>query len=63
MFAEACVPLDGAALPEVGIVESVELFTVMDRVELASVVDVMFTYWAFVVFWGSTAEVAVELAV
>ena len=43
MFAGACVPVDGAALPEVGMVEPVELFRVVDRVELAWVVDVMFT--------------------
>lgn len=60
-FAGVCMPLDGGTLPEAGVVELVELFRVVDRVELVLVVDVMFSDWVFVVFWGSTVEVAVEL--
>ena len=57
------MPVDGGALPEAGIVELLELFRVMDRVELALVVDVRFSGWVLVVFCDSTGEVAVELIV
>jgi len=50
------VPFNGGALPEVGVVELLELFKVRERVELALVVDVMFSEWFSVVFWGLTAE-------
>ena len=62
LVAGACVPVDGGVLPEAGIVELLELFRVMDRVELALVVDVRFSGWVLV-FCDSTGEVAVELVV
>ena len=50
------MPVIGGALPEDGVVELLELFKVRERVELALMVDVMFSEWLPVVFWGSTAE-------
>lgn len=62
-FAGVGMPLDGGTLPEAGIVELVELFRVVGRVELALVVVVMFSDCVFVVFWGSTVRVVVELVI